>query len=213
MSRQPLPKATEFARSLFAAHLHPGDSAIDATCGNGHDTLALARAVAPTGFVLAIDIQSAAAESTRALLAENDLGGVATIVTGDHADLASLWKARAANLPAPRAILFNLGYLPGSGKEIITTAPSTIAALGQAAELLAPDGLLLCTCYPGHEGGETETGAVRAWMTALPHRQWLVACYEMPNQPARPPVVFAAWRRVDARPVMARRLLSHGESG
>ena len=195
MSRQPVPKATDFARSLLLGHLRPGDTAIDATCGNGHDTLALARAVGPDGLVLALDIQSEAVASTRALLTEHALAGGVRFVTGDHAGLAAFWKEQATGFPAPRAIVFNLGYLPGSGKEVITSAPSTLAALGQAAELLAPDGLLLCTCYPGHEGGDKETCAVREWMTALPHRQWLVVCYEMPNQPARPPVVFAAWKR------------------
>lgn len=195
MSRQPLPKATEFALLLLAGHLRPGDSAIDATCGNGHDTLHLARAVGPAGFVFAIDIQPEAVESTRALLGENALAGRVRLITGDHAGLSALWKNHAADFPAPRAIVFNLGYLPGSGKEIITREASTLTALGQATDLLAPDGLLVCTCYPGHDGGDMETSVVRAWMTALPHRQWLVACYEMPNQPARPPVVFAAWKR------------------
>ena len=195
MSHQPLPKATGFVRSLFTAHLRSGDSAIDATCGNGHDTLALAQAIGPNGLVLALDIQTAATESTRALLAENACADVGRVVRGDHASLSALWKNHAGELPSPRVIVFNLGYLPGAGKEVITCAESTLSALGQAADLLANDGLLLCTCYPGHPGGDVETSAVRSWMTSLPHREWLVACYEMPNQPARPPVVFAAWKR------------------
>ena len=198
MSRQPLPKATDFVRSLFAARIRPGDTAVDATCGNGHDTLALAQAVGPRGLVLAIDIQSAAIESTRALLVANDRAGAVTLARGDHADLAGLWNIHAGGFPAPRVIVFNLGYLPGAGKDLITREESTLAALAQAAGLLAPDGLLLCTCYPGHPGGDAETSAVRSWMTALPHREWLVVCYEMPNQPARPPVVFAAWKRETA---------------
>lgn len=195
MSRQPLPKATEFVRALVAAHLRSGDFAVDATCGNGHDTLALARRIMPCGIVLAIDIQAAATEATRALLSENDLAAAVRIVNADHSTLDQLWSTHVPGAPAPRVILFNLGFLPGSGKEIITTSDTTLPALARAAELLAPDGLLLCTCYPGHSGGDVETGAVREWMTGLPHRQWLVAAYEMPNQPARPPVVFAAWKR------------------
>ncbi|MFM7182502.1 MAG: class I SAM-dependent methyltransferase [Verrucomicrobiales bacterium] len=197
MSRQPLPKATEFARSLLTAHLRPGDAAIDATCGNGHDTLALVQCVGPKGFVLAIDIQIAAIESTLALLAENNCAGSVKIVHGNHADLSKLWSEHAGKHPAPRVMIFNLGYLPGAGKEIVTKEDTTLAALAQSADLLAADGLLLCTCYPGHPGGDVETSAVRAWMTSLPHGEWLVACYEMPNQPARPPVVFAAWKRGD----------------
>jgi SAM-dependent methyltransferase len=195
MSRQPLPKATEFVRTILNTHLRPGDIAIDATCGNGHDTLALADKVGAKGFVLAIDIQSAAIESTRALLAENARADSVRLVRGDHAHLRALWKNHAGELPSPRAIVFNLGYLPGAGKDVITSAESTLSALGHAVDLLAPDGILLCTCYPGHPGGDVETSAVGTWMAALPHREWLVVCYEMPNQPSLPPVVFAAWKR------------------
>lgn len=195
MSRQTLPKATEFVQRLLAEHLQPGDTAIDATCGNGHDTLALALRVGPGGFVLAMDIQAAAIEATSALVAEHGLAASVRTVPGDHAGLAGLWMTHAGELPAPRAIVLNLGYLPGFDKSILTCPQSTLPALEQAAALLAGDGLLVCTCYPGHAGGDLETAAVRVWMTSLPHRAWLVACYEMPNQPARPPVVFAAWKR------------------
>lgn len=37
--------------------LRPGDTAVDATMGNGHDTLFLAQAVGPTGHVIGFDIQ------------------------------------------------------------------------------------------------------------------------------------------------------------
>lgn len=195
MNRQTLPRATEFARFLLASHLRPGDTAIDATCGNGHDTLALAEWVGEGGFVLAMDLQAEAVESTRTRLAEAGLGAAVVLTVADHAGLVRKWEELAGGRPAPRAIVLNLGYLPGSGKEVITSAASTLPALAGAVELLASDGLLLCTCYPGHAGGESETSAVRAWMGALPHRTWLVASYEMPNQPARPPVVFAAQRR------------------
>ena len=195
MSRQTLPRATDFVRALLSAHLRPGDSAVDATCGNGHDTLALARLVGPSGYVLGVDFQAAAIEATRQRLeGENSIARVG-LVAADHASLARIWQTHAADEPPPRASVLNLGYLPGAEKELITSPASTLPALGQAADLLASDGLLVCTCYPGHAGGEIETSAVRAWMTALPPRTWLVACYEMPNQPARPPVVFAALRR------------------
>lgn len=37
--------------------LQRGDTAVDATCGHGHDTLALAELVGPTGRVYALDLQ------------------------------------------------------------------------------------------------------------------------------------------------------------
>jgi hypothetical protein len=37
--------------------LQPGDVAVDATCGNGHDSLFMAQAIGPTGELHAVDVQ------------------------------------------------------------------------------------------------------------------------------------------------------------
>lgn len=51
---------------------HATVPAVDATCGNGHDTLELARMVGPSGRVVAFDIQAEALESAQALLDSSD---------------------------------------------------------------------------------------------------------------------------------------------
>ncbi|GFR43699.1 hypothetical protein Agub_g4809, partial [Astrephomene gubernaculifera] len=58
-------RLTTAAQAVWAQVLRPGDIAVDATCGNGHDTLFLAQAVGPTGHVYGYDIQEAAISSTR----------------------------------------------------------------------------------------------------------------------------------------------------
>lgn len=69
------------------------------------------------------------------------------------------------------AIVFNLGYLPGGNKGLVTCRESTLAALQAALPLLAPKGLLSVMCYRGHEEGFRETEAVREWCEAvLPQR-------------------------------------------
>ena len=55
------------AHNLIKDVLHPGDIAIDATVGNGHDTLFLVEQVSPSGKVFGFDIQQAAIDSTRAI--------------------------------------------------------------------------------------------------------------------------------------------------
>lgn len=65
-------------RRFWKHVVSPGDSVIDATCGGGKDTLALARLVQPWkggrgGRVLAIDVQEEALARTRSLL-QQDLG-------------------------------------------------------------------------------------------------------------------------------------------
>jgi hypothetical protein len=66
-----------------------------------------------------------------------------------------------------KLIMFNLGYLPGSDKTIITQANTTLIALNKAIVLLAPNGLLTITAYPGHSGGEEETEQVKLWCEQL----------------------------------------------
>ncbi|PID81943.1 hypothetical protein CSB20_00400, partial [bacterium DOLZORAL124_64_63] len=56
---------TAQAHLLVRDHITPGDTAIDATLGNGHDTLFLARCVGKTGTVIGFDVQTQAITSTR----------------------------------------------------------------------------------------------------------------------------------------------------
>ena len=56
---------------IVSAYVRPGDIVIDATCGNGHDTLRLAQ-MGP-GVLYAFDLQPEAIESTRALLEEEGI--------------------------------------------------------------------------------------------------------------------------------------------
>lgn len=50
-------RVTRAAHLLWAQVVRPGDFVVDATSGNGGDALWLARAVGPSGRLLAIDIQ------------------------------------------------------------------------------------------------------------------------------------------------------------
>ena len=58
-------RLTQIAHEAIAAVLHDGDTTIDATAGNGHDTLMLARLVGESGRVIAFDVQSDAIIATR----------------------------------------------------------------------------------------------------------------------------------------------------
>ena len=65
-----LKTALHFSRQLLAEVLQPGDIAVDATMGNGHDTLFMAECVGKTGLVYAFDIQAQAIEATKARLTD-----------------------------------------------------------------------------------------------------------------------------------------------
>ena len=178
-ARPPSRDLTARAHAWLLPVLQPGATALDATCGNGHDTLFLARAVAPQGQVHAIDIQTAAIERARSRL---DAAGYSTSVqwhSGDHAELGQ-W------LPPLRldAAMFNLGWLPRSDSPRVTQPATTRAALDAALALLRPGGRLTVLCYRGHPGGTEEAEAVEQWQArAGAHRLALEPLQPAPGAP------------------------------
>jgi hypothetical protein len=164
------------AHNLIREVLRPGDIAIDTTVGNGHDTLFLIEQVAPSGKVFGFDIQLAAIESTRARVDSCRTGEIAggdapvqmvnlTLIQANHADMCDKIPERYHG--GIGAIIFNLGYLPGGDKRIITQTNSTISALNSASRLLSSNGIITVLAYPGHQGGDLETTEVNNWCTQL----------------------------------------------
>jgi hypothetical protein len=163
MRRVPL---TQLAHARIARHLRVGNLAVDATAGNGHDTLFLAQCVAPGGSVYAFDVQAAALEQTAQRLLAAGLQERVELVHAGHQNLLQhiprQWHGRV------RAITFNLGYLPGGDKRLITAREHTIPALEQSLATLDPAGVISILVYPGHAGGAAEASAVDTWLQALP---------------------------------------------
>ncbi len=163
------PRPTALAQEILRPLIRPGDRVIDATAGNGHDTVFLAECVGPEGKVLAFDVQEAALVSARARV------GDAAWVEFFHESHVNM-NVHAADRSVT-AVMFNLGYLPGENHELTTEASGTLSALEVAARLLRSGGALSVICYPGHSAGAAEASAVEAWMTALAADGWRVAKY------------------------------------
>lgn len=155
---------TALARRELEAHLRPGDLAVDATVGNGHDTLTLARATMPGGRVIGLDIQADALSAAQGHLEAAALTASVTLLQQGHEQLREAVPADWARRIS--AVVFNLGYLPGSDKQVTTRSATTLLALDQAETLLRPGGLLSVVAYRGHPGGLVEANAVAQWMTA-----------------------------------------------
>ena len=154
---------TEHAHALVREVLLPGDWAVDATVGNGHDTAMLADAVGPSGHVIGFDIQEAALARARVRLIGRP--NVALHCRG-HEHLAATLPGDAQQRLA--AVMFNLGYLPGANKATTTRPDTTLAALRQAGDHLAVGGRITVMLYTGHPTGIDEADAVRAFARALP---------------------------------------------
>ncbi len=166
----PFPTAVQWSHHIIGPRLRPGDIVLDATAGNGHDTLFLAERVLPGGQVHAFDLQAAAVEATRRTLdaaspAFLGSGAVNLIHTG-HERLAEVLPPRHRG--RLRAVMFNLGYLPGGDKSLVTRLDTTLAAVTQALDWLAPGGVMTLVLYPGHEGGAQEAAALVDLIAALP---------------------------------------------
>ncbi len=173
--------------------------AVDATCGNGHDTLFLLNC----GFahVLAFDVQANALDITRerckdALSATQEL----TLIHASHSELAQhlypLSAGPSAQSSTARAkldcVMFNLGYLPNANKAITTRTESTLQALEQACSALSAGGLITIICYPGHANGAGETQAISDNLARLVNTQpFAMIRYNSAQASATTPILFA----------------------
>ncbi len=187
----------KWAQLLMADRLRPGDVVIDATLGNGHDALFLAQQVSPGGHVFGFDVQAAAVQETTRRLQEAGLTEADfTLFLAGHETL--LERVPEATQGQVRGIMFNLGYLPGSDKSVITHTETTLVALKSALEILARGGLLTIAIYPGHEGGADEQRKISEWATQLLPRQFEVQQLRPVNRAAAPPECWAIWKNPTA---------------
>ncbi|MFN7844667.1 MAG: class I SAM-dependent methyltransferase [Pirellula sp.] len=155
----------ELIRAHFRNLQMPIRFALDATAGNGFDTLFLADLVGPEGNVLAMDLQPTAIACAQQKLSQHGLDSRVRWHCGCHSTLDSILNHNDA--PSLHVAMFNLGYLPLGDKSIITTKATTIIALDTTWKHLVPHGLLSLLSYPGHAGGSDEHQAVCHWVDRL----------------------------------------------
>ena len=169
-------RLTEYVHLCLETRLKNGDAVLDATAGNGYDTLKAAELVQPDGNVVAIDIQKQAIGATEAKLTEAKLSHLCELYLGNHGERLSEINQSFD------CILFNLGYLPGSDKMIITIAEDTLSALNQSQKLLKENGALFVTAYRQHQGGQEEANVVETWMHEQNANGWDIEKVEPKHQ-------------------------------
>jgi SAM-dependent methyltransferase len=170
----------DLAHSWWERLLLPGDYVIDATCGNGHDTLKLAKILKGKGGVIGIDIQKEAIARAKELLKthlpEEELGSV-HLFEQSHAEFPPL----AFHHPI-RLIAYNLGYLPHGDKQRTTMTATTLASVRLGLDLISAGGAVSITCYPGHPEGAREELALQELACNLPKEIWNVCLQTFPNR-------------------------------
>ena len=172
---------TGLHKHFINEHVKPGDVAVDFTMGNGNDTLFLSKAVGPEGRVYAFDIQEEALISTKAHLEENEAAENYTLICASH------HRVKEFVTEPIKAGMFNLGYLPRSGKKAVTTMRcTTMPAVEAAIDLLLPDGVLIIAIYPGHEEGALEGDMIREYLSTLSKYRICASEFRILNSPTSP---------------------------
>lgn len=201
MNRSDVPnlivKTTSLVMHIVKDYVSQGDFVVDCTMGNGHDTLSLARLTGADGVsenggkVLAFDVQEEALDATRKLLKENGIKDLRTagirLVKDSHENLQS-YLAKVQE--SPSAIIFNLGFLPGQDKSIVTSKSSTMKAVKTALDMIAENGIVAVTTYAGHPEGAEEQQVLYDYLKSLPSKKFHVAYINMINQKRTAPSVF-----------------------
>lgn len=172
---------TELHKHFILEHLREGDVAADFTMGNGNDTLFLSKTVGDSGRVYAFDIQEEALTSTERFLKENNAPKNYTLICDSH-HLAKDYIKEPI-----KAGMFNLGYLPRSGRKQVTTLrETTMPAVEAAIDLLADDGVLIIAIYPGHEEGALEGDMLREYFRTLSRFKICASEFRILNSPTSP---------------------------
>ena len=166
--KRPLEMAHDFLSEVVTKE----DIVVDATMGNGHDTLFLAKLAKK---VYAFDIQEQALER----LNQAGMTNAQLILQGHETLDQFVTEAKAG--------IFNLGYLPSADKSVITRPQTTIEALEKLCALLVKGGRIAIMIYYGHEGGDLERDAVLDFVSQLNQQEYTAAIYRTLNQVNNPP--------------------------
>lgn len=184
-----LKNALTLSHQLIAQAVKKGDTVVDATCGNGHDTLFLSDIVGENGFVYAFDIQACAIESSQNLLAKHQAANNVRFICDGHEHMAHYIAEELS------AVMFNFGYFPGGDHSIATQKDSSIAAIAEAMKLIKPGGLISLCVYSGGDTGFEEKDAILAFCSTINPKAFHVAKYEFMNQPNHPPLLVCIEKR------------------
>lgn len=174
-----------WAKEIMEEALFPGARALDATMGNGYDTLWLCELVGDGGRVYAFDIQQDAVDRTAERLEKAGVSARASLFCMGHERMLEV-----VHEPVD-AVLFNLGWLPGAEHSVTTRTSTTLQAVEAALSLLKEEAVMTVCIYPGHEEGTRELNALLDWASGLDDKRYDAMLRHYVNQPNDPPQMLA----------------------
>ncbi|TVT29768.1 methyltransferase domain-containing protein [Salinicoccus cyprini] len=177
MLKRILPQAKILAEEI----IQQGDTVVDATCGNGHDTKFLAACTGESGRVYSFDVQEQALANARALVGTMDH---IEFILDSHANADSYIDTSV------KAAMFNLGYLPRGDQSITTSHESTMPAIEKIFNLLVDGGRIIIVVYHGHPAGKTEKDVLLESLSKWSQKEAQILKYQFINQKNDAPFII-----------------------
>ena len=174
---------TYWCHEIIKSRAPRGGTYIDATMGNGNDTLLLCELAGDKGEVFAFDVQEQAFEKTRELLTEHGCLNKAKLILDGHENMHKYIEPLSADV-----ICFNFGYLPGGDHSISTKADTSLAAIKRGLEILKKDGMMSLCIYSGGDTGFDEKEQILSYLKTLPANRYTVIVNEYFNRKNNPPM-------------------------
>ncbi len=181
-----LPKPLDLTKQLITPFITQGSHVVDATVGNGHDTLFLLESLESVGggTLTGVDLQAEAISATRERLEAISSTSTINLIQQCHSEIDY------TELSPPTVIMFNLGYLPKFDKTVITQPHTSLLAIQKACQHLAVGGVISIMGYLGHEGGSEECTLIETHLKTLSRKNYRVLTYQYLNAPNTPPYLI-----------------------
>ena len=184
-------KITEVNKIFLDKIVQKGDVVIDATMGNGYDTIYLGNLVGENGKVYAFDVQEEAIKSTKKKVERDNMTDRVELILDGHQNLDKYVKEEVS------CVVFNLGYLPRAKHVVITKPDTTLEAIKKSLKLLKPNGIISIAAYIGHEGGLEEKNYICEYLDNLNQNEFNVLHMQFTNQINNPPQLILIEQKGD----------------
>lgn len=183
-----IPSILQLAHLWIQSVLTHGGVAVDATVGNGNDTLFLAKQVGEHGRIYGFDVQAKAIQNTAQRLQKFGQQDHVHLFLRGHQEpwedvIASKYYGKID------AVMFNLGYLPHGNSSIVTKPETTLLACQQALQWLKVKGMVTIVLYSGHPGGAEEAQRVLHWCQNLSSNHYQVHWHQLFNRSEAPSLI------------------------
>lgn len=174
--------ALELSHDYIRMVVKDGDVVVDATAGNGNDTIFLAELVGEKGIVYSFDIQKDTLEKTGIKLTERNLNERVKLINDGHENIDKYIKCEI------KAVMFNLGYLPGGDHSIHTNGDTTIIAIEKCMKLMSKNGIIMLVIYYGGDSGFEEKDVLIKYLESIDSKKYTVLVHTHLNQINCPPI-------------------------